>query len=400
MNDCPLLADIALISVPSMERLERMPVAEFPAMIRQLIASQCDAPLYMSQFRLFSTVGNTDFALEMQARALELSRVYRVEGPPYPGIRLLALMGAGAQSVNMPLDYLLSGSDIRLDLLYILPGIHLPEGIPDHDVAIIALGESDEARPVLETMHRLTQNWPRPVLNAARFIQSSSRDAVYQKLKSISRVQIPPTFRVSRRVLEGVADLAVPVGMLNETVAYPLTLRPLVSMGGSGLEKIENPAQLQHYLEKMAEPEFFISRFVDYQSPDGLYRKLRIALIAGEPYLCHLAISDHWIVHYGTAGMAEHQDRREEEARVMQSFDTDFGLRHGRALREIAVMLELDYVVLDCAQTRQGELLVFEADNRGWVHASDPVDSFAYKQQAMQRVFAAFRAMLFRSAAR
>jgi hypothetical protein len=60
--------------------------------------------------------------------------------------------------------------------------------------------------------------------------------------------------------------------------------------------------------------------------------------------------------------------------------------------------LKLDYVVIDCAQAPDGKLLVFEADNRGWVHATDPVDLFRYKQEPMQRVFTAFRAMLIKAA--
>lgn len=82
----------------------------------------------------------------------------------------------------------------------------------------------------------------------------------------------------------------------------------------------------------------------------------------------------------------------------MHDFDTGFAVRHGAALRLIAERLALDYVVIDCAEMADGKLLVFEADNRGWVHATDPVDVFPYKQASMRKVFAAFRAMLFKGA--
>jgi hypothetical protein len=54
----------------------------------------------------------------------------------------------------------------------------------------------------------------------------------------------------------------------------------------------------------------------------------------------------------------------------------------------------LDYLVIDCAETPRGELLVFEADNIGFVHATDSADVFPYKQPQMRKVFAAFRQML------
>lgn len=120
-------------------------------------------------------------------------------------------------------------------------------------------------------------------------------------------------------------------------------------------------------------------------------------MIDGLPYICHLAISEQWIVHYKSASMAESISKREEEARFMHNFDTEFALHHRDALTAIAERLELDYAVIDCAETPDGDLLVFEIDNVGWVHATDPVDIFPYKEAQMNKVFAAFRAMLIKS---
>jgi hypothetical protein len=54
----------------------------------------------------------------------------------------------------------------------------------------------------------------------------------------------------------------------------------------------------------------------------------------------------------------------------------------------------MDYLVMDCAENSKGDLLVFEADNLGLIHAMDPVDIYPYKQPQMHKVFAAFHAML------
>lgn len=392
----PTLAEMALKPILSMAALARMPAAEFPGLIAKMLSLPVDADLFMSQSHLFSVVGNQDFALEMQARALEMSAVYRIEGAKKPAIRLLALMGAGDQSVNTPLDYLVENSDIQLELLYILPVHPLTATITEHDVAIVALGESDQSRPALELIDRLTEHWQRPVLNPAKHILRNSRDGVYQQLKDIPGLLIPPTLRVSRAELESAARRE-PEAYKIFGGTYPVTVRPLVSRGGRGLASIANAAQLAAYLDASDDEEFFVSFYIDYRSKDGLYRKSRIALIDGIPYICHLAISDNWIVHYGSAGMMDSATKREEESRFMRDFDTDFGKRHQEALRSIAEKLALDYVVIDCAETMGGDLLVFEADNRGWVHATDPVDLFPYKQAPMKKAFAAFRAMLFKA---
>ena len=386
-----------LSPIIAMASLARLPNAAIPELINRMFAGPIDANLFMNQFQLFSIFGKKEFALEMLARALEMSSVYRIDGCSKPAIRLLALMTEGDSTDNAPLDYLIEDSDIRLDLLYILPGHPLPSAIPDHDVAIVAAGES--AEETLNAAQSLIGSWPRPVLNAPERIRLCARDSLWLNLRSIQNLVAPTTLRVKRQALARIAAQKATLASLSEPSLfdYPITVRPQGSQSGRGLARIENCAQLAAYLDAASGDDFFVSAYIDYRSADGHYRKARIALIDGQPFVCHLAIGDDWIVHYNSAGMMDDAAKREEEALFMQRFDEDFALRHAKALRSIADRLGLDYVVLDCWETPSGELLVFEADNRGWVHATDPVDIFPYKQEPMKKLFAAFRAMLDRA---
>jgi glutathione synthase/RimK-type ligase-like ATP-grasp enzyme len=106
------------------------------------------------------------------------------------------------------------------------------------------------------------------------------------------------------------------------------------------------------------------------------------------------------MIHYLNAGMAEDAEKRDEEARCMASFDADFAQRHATALRAIHERSGLDYLGIDCGESPDGKLLIFEVDSNMIVHAIDPVDVFPYKQPQMQKVFAAFRAMLIDAAHR
>jgi hypothetical protein len=83
----------------------------------------------------------------------------------------------------------------------------------------------------------------------------------------------------------------------------------------------------------------------------------------------------------------------------MRGFDDEFARRHEIALAGIAARIGLDYFTVDCAETRDGSLLVFEADNTAVVHDMDPIELFPYKQPQMRKLFDAFIAMLDRRAA-
>jgi hypothetical protein len=56
--------------------------------------------------------------------------------------------------------------------------------------------------------------------------------------------------------------------------------------------------------------------------------------------------------------------------------------------------LGFDYYSIDCAETPDGDLLLFEADAAAIVHLMDPPGLFPYKQPQMHKVFAAFEALL------
>jgi hypothetical protein len=113
-----------------------------------------------------------------------------------------------------------------------------------------------------------------------------------------------------------------------------------------------------------------------------------------------MAITDQWMIYYLNANMKESAAKRAEEARFMAEFDRDFARRHARAFEALAERVGLEYFGIDCGETPEGELLIFEADVAMIVHDMDPPDLFPYKRPQMRKVFDAFRAMLARAAGR
>jgi glutathione synthase/RimK-type ligase-like ATP-grasp enzyme len=335
-----------------------------------------------------------DIALATQAQALQMQSLYRLPAATEPGLRLLSLMAPGDLTTNAPLAFLLEESDVALDMLYVGAGVAPAPELPEHDVLFVAVGESEATHALLEELKPVIEGWPRPVLNPPGRIMRTSRDGAYALLHDAPGIVMPPSLRIERADLERLGHGDLRLEELLPGAAFPLIVRPVDSHAGHDLAKLDAPQEIAAYLADLAETRFFLSPFMDYRDADGLYRKYRVVLIGGRAYAGHMGISDHWMIHYLNAGMRESAAKRAEEARFMERFEEDFARRHAAAIEAINQRLELDYLVIDCAETESGELLIFEVDTGAIVHSMDPSDLFPYKLPAMRKVFEAFRALL------
>jgi hypothetical protein len=344
-----------------------------------------------------------DKAYRVQARALELAQIYRVVGTCGAEIpvrrRVLALVAPGDFMNNAQLEFLLDGSDIGLDVLYVLPGKPLPASVPEHDVLFCAVNESDENQAVLDRLAGLLPRWPRPVLNAPGKIAGLTRDGVASLFAGCSAICAPPVRRLKSDDVRRLAAGEVALNDLVPGASYPILSRPVGSHCGENFEKIASPEDLfSHLLPTGSEvTDHFLGSFADYRSADGQYRKYRVALIDGVPYLCHMAVCDEWKIHYINAGMDESADKRAEEALAMSTFDEGFAHRHRAAFAELCRIVGLDYFGIDCAELPDGRLLLFEAETAMVIHDMDSAELYPYKKVQMPRVFAAFRALVDRA---
>jgi hypothetical protein len=359
-----------------------------------------DANMLMRLSCVFNIWGNVAMALEVQARALTLRQLYSLPPKSPAGPRLLAIMKPGYMKDNTPLEFLLEDADIAVDMLYVSPELPLPAALPEHDLVFVAIAHTAANEPLLAQVRGLLARSDRPVLNLPAPGAHLERDRVSALLAGVAGMETPASLYLDRAQLLAIADGAVTMAHSLPDGDFPVIVRPAGSQAGLGLEKIGDLAALRAYVEARAETLFCVSRFVDYVSPDGQYRKCRVALIKGQPYICHYAISPHWMVHYQSAGMAHNADKRAEEAEVMAQDDRGFCARHRAALQAIATRLACDYLVIDCAETADGALLFFEADNIAIAHAMDNEDLFPYKKRQMRKVFEAFQAMLLDAARR
>lgn len=369
------------------------------SLLQRAAADADDACALLDAGLILQFHGNPELALQLQREALRLRRHYVFPAKSAPRLRLLAFMAPGDLMANVPIECLLEDSDIELHLYYaMLDDVDFAE-IPEHDVLFVALSDTEANRPILDAWLPLLAEWPRPVLNKPQHIGNVGRDVAARLLADLPGVAMPPTLRVCRALLERIAAAPAPASQLLGGIDFPLLVRPVDSHAGHDLHKVDNAAELASALASIAGDELFVAPFIDYRSADGQFRKYRVVLVDGQPFAVHMGISSHWMIHYLNAGMADDAAKRAEEAAFMASFDTAFAVRHAAALAGIGERIGLDYLGIDCAETADGRLLVFEVDHAMVVHAMDPVDLYPYKPATMHKLFAAFRAMLLKAAA-
>ena len=354
-------------------------------LVDRVSADATDAGAFHDIATLLIGAGQRDKGLEIQAAAIADQSLYRSPVVQPSSLTVLALAAPGDFTANTPLDFLLEGSDIEL-ITWRLTEPPSPADAPAHDLAFLAIGQSEEAGPLLAGLSRALAAWPGPVVNNdPDLIAGLTRDGVASRFADHPDVLCPQVCRVSRRVLQELGARLPP---------FPLIVRPLGTHAGHGMEKVESQAALADYLVRTPSEAFYVTAFIDYSGDDGLFRKLRVVFIDGAPFIAHMAVSEHWMVHYLNAHMDQSEAKRAEEASMMANFDTGFAQRHAAAFKALTRALPLDYFGIDCAETSDGRLLVFEADVAMIVHAMDPPALFPYKQAAMARLMKAFRQLL------
>ena len=267
------------IGIPTLARMvldgsDLLPV--WNTLVGRLDDAPDDAAAFMDLSTIAYIQGRPRDRSILRSRALELQQVYRQ--PPAraatDAIRLLAFMSSGDYLPNMPIEFMLKGSSVTLDMLYVVPGLPLPQPLPEHDVALVAVAESSENQAVLLEIAALVPIWPRPVVNRPERIARLTRDGTWELLKSAPGVVIPMAARVDRSSFERIALGEVGVEVILKGKTFPIIARPVDSHLGDGLSKLDSTAAIDPYLQERPEAEFYISPFIDYSGKTGCFASI------------------------------------------------------------------------------------------------------------------------------
>lgn len=257
--------------------------------------------------------------------------------------------------------------------------------LPPHDLVFNAAGDPDRTGPLLPEVERFLARRTAPLLNPPAAVARTQRHLLPQLLAGIADIDVPKVVRVGRAAL---ADPGVAAD-----VGFPLILRPAGAHGGQGVRLIETAEALA-----AADPgegdSFYLTAYRDYRSPDQYFRKYRMIFVDREPYAFHLAISQHWLVHYFSADMLQPSWKRAEEERFLADPAHALGAKAMAAIAAIGRRLDLDFCGIDFSLDAEGRVLVFEANATMVVHLRDAPELFPYKHVHVPKIFAAVAAMV------
>ncbi|NEI68238.1 tetratricopeptide repeat-containing protein [Rhizobium lusitanum] len=360
-------------------------------LMQRVTADPTDAAALLDMAIILQTLGRSDEARQILKNAVQLRRDFCVVHGNGAGPRLLAFVTEGDFMANTPLDFLLAGSDCVLLLHYVGLETTVLADLPDHDVAFMAIGESTENAPLLAHMQGLLAGFDGVVMNRnPALIAGLTRDGVSAMLANEPSILSPITHRVPRADLAAVGAGTRQLEHCAPGLSFPLVVRPISTHAGNGMERIADPAGLAAFLEAQPAHELYVAPFIDFRGPDGLYNKQRVVFINGRAFASHMALSEHWIVHYLSAGMGQSAEKRAVEQAWMEDFDHDFAVRHKESFAALCRHIGLDYFGIDCAELPDGRLLVFELDVAMVVHNMDDPIVYPYKQVAMRKLFDGF----------
>lgn len=295
---------------------------------------------------------------------------------------VLILFDAGKG--NIPVRYLFPARDNNLiEWMIEYAPIEQYGQLPPYDVVFNAIGDPDVTGPTEQAVARFLAACDKPVLNPPGRIPRTARHLLPALIGDVDGIVLPPVWRVEQQG----------EWFANPDFRFPLLVRPLASHGGEGVVLVESREALAT-MQPCRTGTVYLNAYYDYRSADGYFRKYRIIFVDRKPYPYHLAISEHWMVHYVTADMLSLPWKREEERRFLENPAAVLGARGMAAIEAIGRRLDLDYGGIDFSLLPDGRLLVFEANATMLVHPEEDIDALKFKNPYIQKIFDAFSDLL------
>ena len=338
---------------------------------------------------LLAELGREDEAAHHQRLGLRDRRATEL---PYRGAStpIEVLLLVSGRRADVPIRHLLDDKIFRT--FVVLPNVFDPDApLPPHDIVFNAIGDADSCALALDRAVTLLDRTWAPVINCPAAVLLTGRAANARRMAEIPGVIAPKMANFWRSALTN--DTASEA-LARRGLQFPLLLRAPGFHNGRHFLRVENPAAMSAALNQIPGDEVTAIQWLDARGADQKYRKYRVMMIGGWLYPLHLAISNHWKIHYVTADMADDPAHRAEEAHFLQDMPGVLGSRAMSALADIQNTLGLDYAGVDFGLSPSGDVLLFEA-NATMTILPPPQDSrWDYRRAAIRRVEDAVRKML------
>jgi hypothetical protein len=233
---------------------------------------------------------------------------------------------------------------------------------PDHQIPVRLgagpllnhVADPDICSGALELIEQIVSKVARPCFNAPAAIARTTREGVAHALAGIPGLIVPKTIRTSGGSPEDVMAAA-----RDASLRFPVLVRVAGAHGGLEMVRIDSPGNAEQISElKSGRKPLYVTEFHDFVSPDGLYRKTRIAVVGDEIFLRHHVVGEGWLLH----SARRTSNTAAEEIAAFKDFDSGWGTTLRPLFREITRRLDLDFFGVDCNIDAAGNVTLFEAN--------------------------------------
>ena len=307
---------------------------------------------------------------------------YRGEGEPLRVLLLCSALG-GTVSTAQFLD-----ERIFLTTALVVELFDAAEALPPHHVVFNAIGDADRCAPALARAGEILTRTDAPIVNPPDAVLATGRQANAARLGAIAGVRAPRMESIDRTIPAPVS----PFG-------YPVLVRVPGYHTGRFFTKVDRAEDLPDALRSLPGDSALAIEYLDSRGADGKNRKYRAIIVDGELYPLHLAISNDWKIHYGTAQMSD-AEHRAEEARFLAHMPAVLGPRVMASLQTIAGVMGLQFGGIDFGVDRAGNVLLYEANATMTVLVPEAHDAATYRRLPAERIVLAVMKMLARLGAR
>ena len=196
----------------------------------------------------------------------------------------------------------------------------------------------------------------RPCFNRPYRVMQTRRDLITGILKGIPGLRIPATIRLEPKHPDDFIRAAT-----ESRLRFPIIVRLAGDHGGVSTVRVDSVANWDTiHTIAWGGRAVYMTEFVDYADPDGLYRKHRIVMIGGEPVLRHVIIGEQWLLHRNKRIVSP--EAEQEEIHRLMSFERETLPLIAETLSEIQQRLGLDFYGIDCHVAADGRMTLFEAN--------------------------------------
>lgn len=246
--------------------------------------------------------------------------------------------------------------------------------------------EPEQSAKVLENVRKVLRGVQGRVINPPDAVFRSTRDRVARRLRGISGLIVPAAIRLP-------ASKAAARTLEKAEIGLPIILRQTGTHGGKIVGRFESVGEAIAVMESGR--EHIATRFVDFRSSDGLYRKYRVFFIGPRIILRHMLVSENWNVHAKErAGFMADRPELVAEERALFEREEPFPPSVRQVLESVRERMELDFFGMDFGITHAGEVVLFEANATMSFFPFSRDPQFEYLQRCFEPAEAAFRELL------